>query len=70
DLRFNQGEEVQALFEEVEDIIVDATYSMVGLSFVERQKKIKDIVDCLNELESKLTKELMRQHHEFSGVKV
>lgn len=70
DSRFNQGEEVQALFEEVEDIVVDAIYSMTKLSFVERQQKIKDIVDCLNELESKLTKELMMKHHEFSGVKV
>ncbi|WP_179875171.1 hypothetical protein [Vibrio cholerae] len=70
DLHFNQGEEVQALFEEVEDIVVDAIYSMAELSFVARQQKIKDVVDCLNELESKLTKELMMKHHEFSGVKV
>lgn len=70
DSHFNKGEEVQALFEEVEDIVIDAIYSMTQLSFVSRQQKIKDIVDCLNELESKLTKELMIKHHEFSGVKV
>lgn len=69
DSGFNRGEEVQSLFETLEDKVVDATYSMVKDNFHQRLVKMNEIIDSVNELEPKLTSILLTQHREFSGVK-
>ncbi|WP_259556454.1 hypothetical protein [Vibrio harveyi] len=69
DAGFSRGEEVQTLFETLEDKVVDASYSMIDDNFHQRLEKMNDIIDSVNELEPKLIAILLTQHREFSGVK-
>lgn len=69
DAGFNRGEEVQSLFETLEDKVVDAAYSMIDDNFHQRLVKMNEIIDSVNELEPKLTSILLTQHREFSGIK-
>ncbi|MDP2572889.1 hypothetical protein Q8W40_11905 [Vibrio penaeicida] len=68
DSEFSRGEEVQGLFENLEDRVVDASYSMRQNNFHERLVKINEIIDSINELEPKLTSILLSQHRDFSGI--
>lgn len=68
DNEFNQGEEVQQIFESLEDKAVEASYTMSKDNFHQRLNKINAIIDTLNELEPKLTKALLQQHRQFSNV--
>lgn len=70
DSEFNQGDSVQQLFEEIEDIVANLSFELDELPFYERQLRIKELIDALNGLESKLMKELLIQHREFSGVEL